>query len=51
MTAVPLRGIEESPDSKKERCRVTPGRGNPTDSATEMKPLSQKVGQPKPLRQ
>ncbi len=30
---------EESPDSQKQRCRVTPGRGNPTDSATEMKPL------------
>ena len=26
---------EESPDSRKQRCRVTPGRGNPTDSATE----------------
>jgi len=30
--------VEESPDSKKKRCRVTPGRGNPTESATEMKP-------------
>ena len=29
---------EESPDSQKIRCRVTPGRGNPTDSATEKKP-------------
>jgi hypothetical protein len=29
---------EESPDSKKTRCRVTPGRGNPTESATENKP-------------
>ncbi len=36
--------VEESPDSKKERCRVTPGRGNPTDSATEMKPLPQRSG-------
>jgi len=25
---------EESPDSEKKRCRVTPGRGNPTESAT-----------------
>ena len=31
---------EESPDSKKQRCRVTPGRSNPTESATEMKPPS-----------
>ena len=30
--------LEESPDSLKQRCRVTPGRGNPTESATEMKP-------------
>ena len=30
--------VEESPDSLKQRCRVTPGRGNPTESATEMKP-------------
>ena len=29
---------EESPDSQKQRCRVTPGRGNPTDSATENRP-------------
>ena len=29
---------EESPDSRKIRCRVTPGRGNPTESATENKP-------------
>ena len=27
--------VEESPDSLKQRCRVTPGRGNPTESATE----------------
>ncbi len=26
---------EESPDSMKRRCRVTPGRGNPRESATE----------------
>jgi len=31
--------VEESPDSQKQRCRVTPGRGNPTESATEIKPL------------
>ena len=30
---------EESPDSMRQRCRVTPGRGNPRDSATENKPL------------
>ena len=30
--------FEESPDSTKQRCRVTPGRGNPTESATEKKP-------------
>jgi len=29
---------EESPDSLKQRCRVTPGRSNPTESATENKP-------------
>ena len=29
---------EESPDSNKKRCRVMPGRGNPTESATENKP-------------
>ncbi len=34
MAAVPS-GVEESPDSMKRRCRVTPGRGNPTESATE----------------
>ena len=26
---------EESPDSTRQRCRVTPGRGNPRESATE----------------
>jgi hypothetical protein len=30
--------VEESPDSQKQRCRVTPGRGNPMESATEKKP-------------
>ena len=30
--------LEESPDSSKQRCRVTPGRGNPMESATESKP-------------
>lgn len=29
---------EESPDSMKQRCRVTPGRGDPTESATENRP-------------
>ena len=27
--------LEESPDSTRQRCRVTPGRGNPRESATE----------------
>lgn len=27
--------VEESPDSTRQRCRVTPGGGNPRDSATE----------------
>ena len=40
----PLRGglddrgsltVEESPDSMRQRCRVTPGGGNPRESATE----------------
>ncbi len=34
----PRKGLgpfEESPDSLKQRCRVTPGQGNLTDSATE----------------
>ncbi len=31
-------GDEESPDSLRQRCRVTPGRGNPTESATENRP-------------
>ena len=30
--------FEESPDSTRPRCRVTPGRSDPTESATEMKP-------------
>jgi len=39
MTAVPgLTGVEESPDSLKQRCRVTPGGGNPRESATEKRP-------------
>ena len=38
MAATPW--VEESPDSPMQRCRVTPGRGNPTDSATEIKPPS-----------
>jgi hypothetical protein len=29
---------EESPDSMKKRCRVTPGWGNSRESATENKP-------------
>ena len=30
---------EESPGSMKTRCRVTPGGGDPRESATENKPL------------
>lgn len=37
MTAQPSGG-EESPDSMRRRCRVTPGGGNPRESATESKP-------------
>ena len=33
-----LRGCEESPDSMRRRCRVTPGGGNPRESATENRP-------------
>ncbi|TCS65741.1 hypothetical protein EDD52_103158 [Primorskyibacter sedentarius] len=29
---------EESPDSLRQRCRVTPGQGNLTESATENRP-------------
>ena len=31
---------EESPDSTRQRCRVTPGRGDPRESAAESKPPS-----------
>jgi hypothetical protein len=34
MAAVP-EGVEESPDSRWQGCRVTPGGGNPRESATE----------------
>ncbi len=34
----PWSMCEESPDSTRQRCRVTPGRGNPRESATEIKP-------------
>ena len=34
MTAGP-QGLEESPDSRWQGCRVTPGGGNPRESATE----------------
>lgn len=30
--------VEESPDTKEQRCQVTPGRGNATASATESRP-------------
>ena len=32
------RREEESPGSMETRCRVTPGGGNPRESATESKP-------------
>jgi hypothetical protein len=32
------RETEESPDSTRQRCQVTPGRGNPRESATENRP-------------
>ena len=35
---------EESPDSTRQRCRVTPGRGNPRESATENKPPRTRSG-------
>jgi len=38
--AAEVNAFEESPDSTKQRCRVTPGRGNPRESAAEMKPPS-----------
>ena len=31
---------EESPGSTEKRCRVTPGGGDPRESATEIKPLA-----------
>ena len=36
---------EESPGSTKTQCQVTPGRGNPRDSATENKPPYQGKGE------
>ena len=36
---------EESPDSTKTRCQVTPGGGDPRDSATENKPPYQGKGE------
>ena len=39
-----LLSFEESPDSTKQRCRVTPGRGDPTESATENKPPKSFLG-------
>ena len=35
---MPLAPREESPGSTEERCRVTPGGGDPRDSATEKRP-------------
>ena len=32
------KACEESPDSMKKGCRVTPGGGNPRESATENRP-------------
>ena len=43
MAAVP-EGVEESPDSRWQGCRVTPGGGNPRESATEKRlPLFARV--------
>ena len=39
LSAFAERTLEESPDSLEQRCRVTPGRSNPTDSATENRHL------------
>ncbi len=36
---------EESPGSTKTRCQITPGGGNPRDSATENKPPQQGKGE------
>ena len=36
---------EESPGSTETRCQVTPGGGNPRDSATENKPPYQGKGE------
>ena len=39
MAALGVQALrEESPDSLKQRCRVTPGQGNLTESATENRP-------------
>ncbi len=39
VACMPLLGVrEESPGSKRRGCRVTPGRGNPRESATENRP-------------
>ncbi len=36
--SVKTGALEESPGSTERRCRVTPGGGDPRDSATESKP-------------
>jgi len=41
-----LRESEESPDSRKAWRRLMAGRGNPRESATEMKPLGFVIGSP-----
>ena len=38
MTALELASREESPGSMETRCRVTPGGGDPRESATESSP-------------
>jgi len=43
MAAVP-QGIEESPGFTETRCRLTAGRREPTDSATENKPPMARKG-------
>ena len=42
--------FEESPDSVKQRCRVTPGGGNPRESATESKPPGRVSGKGERVR-
>ena len=49
MTAGP-QGFEESPDSRWQGCRVTPGGGNPRESATEKRLPRHDEGSPSDQR-